>query len=77
MASIDLIHKFDGRGITTSGFQECIGLVHNIIRTIKNGISFLNLFVKNFCREIVLVFRDGEGTKCAGVYKNLQSTTLP
>lgn len=76
-ASIDLIHKPDGRDMTASGFQKRIGFVQNIIRTIENSISFLSLSVDGFCRGIVLVFWDGKGTKCTGVYKNLQSATLP
>lgn len=74
---VHLIHKLNGCGMTASGFQECIDFIHDIVRTIDDCISFLNSFVDNFCSEIVLVFRNGEATKCAGVYKNLQSIILP
>ncbi len=71
------IHKLNGCGMAASGFQECVDFIHNVIRTIDDCISFLNSFVDDFRSGIVLVFRNGEGAKCAGVYKNLQSIILP
>jgi hypothetical protein len=35
------------------------------------------LSVESFCSVIMLIFRYSKGTECAGIYKNLQSTTSP
>ncbi len=77
LAFIHLFHKFDGCGMAASVFKQSICFIQNIIRSIDNSFIFLNLFVNGFCSQIMLVFRNGEGTKGSRINKYLQSDASP
>ena len=77
MTLFNLLHKFNRRGMAASHFKKRIGLIEDIIRSIKNGLLFLEMRVNEFGLGVVLVMRNGEGAKSAGVYKDLQPLTSP
>ena len=77
LAFIYLFHKFDGCGMAASGFKQGICFIQNIIRSKDNSFFFLNLFVNGFCSQIMLIFRNGEGTEGPCINKYFQSDAPP
>ena len=76
MAFLYFIHKFDGRGVIASCFKECVDFIQNVIGAINMRLFIEDLFMDSFCCGVELIFRNGKGTKCARVYKDLQSSPL-
>ena len=77
VAGLYLVHEFDGCSMTAPGLEKCINLIKDIIGGIKDRFFFLNLFVNEFCSGIMLIFRNGEGTKGACIYEKPQSVASP
>jgi len=48
MASVHLIHELDGRGVTCPCLEQGIGFIQHIVRSIEDGLFFLNLPVYRF-----------------------------
>ena len=76
VAFLYFIHKSNRYGMTTSCFKECIDFIQNVIGAINMRLFVENLFMDSFCCGVELIFRDGKGTKCTRVYKDLQSSPL-
>jgi len=72
-----LVHELDGRGVTCPCLEQGIGFIQHIVRSIENGLFFLNLPVYRFCLLIVLISGDGKGTESACVNEDLQSGVSP
>lgn len=77
VAFIHPVHELDGGSMAASHLKEGIGLVQDKVGCIKDGLSLLKLRINRFGFWIVLVLGNGEGAECAGIYKDLQSTTSP
>lgn len=65
-------HELNGGFMTASHLQECVGLVEDIVRRVKNGFFPVNLFVMRFCSVVIFVAGNGKRAKGAGINKNLQ-----
>lgn len=77
VAFVHPVHELDGGIMAASHLKEGISLVKDIVGCVKNGLFLLKPQINGFCLWIILVVRNGEGAKCAGVYKDLQPSTSP
>ena len=69
VAFIYPVHELDGGGTAASHFEKSVSLIEDIVRGVKNGLSFMKFCMKCFCFWVVLIVRNGEGAKSPGIYQ--------